>query len=128
MVSLHPLIAVTATVAGLATGASLMPVLAMDVAAPVAAAARHLTSSSFANSDTSGPTPAMYAAIRGAAASETKGTMEVEKIDYVGRHGNGAGSVGYIFYIYFSDASGLKYERFVRVLRTADGTLHVLSA
>ncbi len=54
--------------------------------------------------------------------------MHVEQIDYGGRHDNGGGSVGYIFYVYFSDAAALQYERFVRVLRTADGTLLVLAA
>jgi hypothetical protein len=52
----------------------------------------------------------------------------VVRIDYVGRHDSGAHSAAYIFYVYFSDSSGLKFERFVRVLRTADGTLHVLAA
>jgi len=70
----------------------------------------------------------MYQAIREAAAEETHGDMHVERIDYVGRHDNGGGSVGYIFYVYFSDAAALQYERFVRVLRTADGTLLVLAA
>ena len=75
-----------------------------------------------------GPTPAMYQAIREAAAAETHNEVHVSRIDYIGQHDNGAGSIGYMFYIYFSDSSGLKYERFVRVLRTADGSLHVLAA
>jgi len=45
-----------------------------------------------------------------------------------GANDNGARSVAYIFYVYFSDSSGLECERFVRVLRTADGNLHVLAA
>ncbi len=82
---------------------------------------------SLASAD-AGATPEMYQAIREAAAEETHGDMHVERIDYVGRHNNGGGSVGYIFYVYFSDAAALQYERFVRVLRTADGTLLVLAA
>ena len=75
-----------------------------------------------------GPTPAVYEAIREAAVEETHGDMHIERIDYIGRHDNGGGSVGYIFYVYFSDAATLHYERFIRVLRTADGTLQVLTA
>lgn len=82
---------------------------------------------SLASAD-AGPTPALYQAIREAAVKETHGEMHIERIDYVGRHDNGAGSVGYIFYIYFVDSGGLAYERFIRVLRTSDGTLHVLAA
>ena len=82
---------------------------------------------SLASAD-AGPTPALYQAIREAAAEETRGNVHIERIDYVGRHDNGGGSVGYIFYVYFSDAAALHYERFIRVLRTADGTLHVLTA
>jgi hypothetical protein len=82
---------------------------------------------SLASTD-AGPTPAMHQAIREAAVEETHGDMHVERIDYVGQHDNGGGSVGYIFYVYFSDAAGLHYERFIRVLRTADRTLRVLTA
>lgn len=74
------------------------------------------------------PTPAMYQSIREAAIEETHGDVSVDRIDYVGRHTNGGGAVAYIFYVYFQDSSGLNYERFIRVLRTADGTLHVMSA
>ena len=70
----------------------------------------------------------MDVAIRQAASRESRGVMHVERIDYIGRHDNGARSVAYIFYVYFSDSSGLECERFVRVLRTADGNLHVLAA
>ena len=119
--------AVAVAMAGLTAGASMMPSQALDLIAPLAVVAKHLTSS-FVIRDTSEPTPAMYAAIRGAAASETKGNVHIDRIDYVGRHENGAGSVGFIFYIYFVDRSGPKYERFVRVLRTGDGALHVLAA
>jgi hypothetical protein len=82
---------------------------------------------SLASAD-AGPTPALYQAIKEAAAEETHGSVHLERIDYVGRHDNGGGSVGYIFYVYFSDAAALHYERFIRVLRTADGALHVLTA
>ena len=82
---------------------------------------------SLASAD-AGPTPALYQAIREAAAEETHGNVHIERIDYVGRHDNGGGSVGYIFYVYFSDAAAMHYERFIRVLRTTDGTLHVLTA
>jgi len=52
----------------------------------------------------------------------------VGRIDYVGEHSNGAGTTGYIFYVYFADCeAGLQYERFIRVLKTQDGTLHVLT-
>ncbi len=74
-----------------------------------------------------GATPAMYQAISEAAAEETHGQVHIERMDYVGRHDNGGGSIGYIFYVYFSDMGGLHYERFIRVLRTADGTLDVLT-
>jgi hypothetical protein len=74
-----------------------------------------------------GATPAMYQAISEAAAQETHGQVHIERMDYVGRHDNGGGSIGYIFYVYFSDMGGLHYERFIRVLRTADGTLDVLT-
>jgi hypothetical protein len=70
----------------------------------------------------------MDVAIRQAASQETRGLMHVDRIDFVGRHDNGAHSVAYIFYVYFSDSSGIQFERFVRVLRTADGTLYVLAA
>ncbi len=69
----------------------------------------------------------MDGAIRQAASKETHGLMHVDRIDFVGRHDNGARSVAYIFYVYFSDSSGIEYERFVRVLRTSDGTLQVLA-
>lgn len=120
---LYRLIVVAVVFVGLATGMS----QAGAVISPLGMVARHLTSS-VAIDDSRGPTPAMYVAIRAAAASETKGDMHVDRIDYVGRHTNGAGSVGYIFYVYFADSSGLGYERFVRVLRTQDGTLEVLAA
>lgn len=123
MAILARLILVAVVFVGLATGMS----QAFGVASPLGMVARHLTSS-VAIDDSRGPTPAMYVAIRAAAASETKGDMQVDRIDYVGRHTNGAGSVGYIFYVYFADSSGLGYERFVRVLRTQDGTLQVLAA
>ena len=100
---------------------------ASHVISPLSMAARHLTASRSAG-DSSGPTPEMYVAIREAAAVESSGTMHVDRIDYVGRHNNGSGAVAYIFYIYFADTSGLRYERFVRVLRTSDGTLQVLAA
>ncbi len=100
---------------------------ASHVISPLSMAARHLTASGSVG-DSSGPTPEMYVAIRAAAAVESSGAMHVDRIDYVGRHNNGSGAVGYIFYIYFADTSGLGYERFVRVLRTSDGTLQVLAA
>ena len=75
----------------------------------------------------SGRSPAMYQAIRKEAAEETDGQVQVDRVDYVGHHDNGAGSDGYIFYVYFHDASGMQYERFVRVLHAADGSLHVLA-
>lgn len=71
----------------------------------------------------SGPSPAMYQAIRKEAAEETHGQVQIDRVDYVGHHDNGAGSDGDIFYVYFHDASGMQYERFVRVLHTADGSL-----
>jgi len=78
--------------------------------------------------DSSSPTRSvMDGAIRQAASKETHGLMHVDRIDFVGRHDNGARSVAYIFYVYFSDSSGIEYERFVRVLRTSDGTLQVLA-
>jgi hypothetical protein len=120
---LYRLIVVAVVVAGLGAGAS----QAFNVIAPLAVMARQMTSS-LATRDSSGPTPEMYLAIRSAAAVETHGSTHVDRIDYVGRHGDGAGSVGFIFYIYFADSSGLGYERFVRVLRTGDGTLQVLTA
>ncbi len=122
MGNLHRFIVVAVVLGVLATG-----ILALDVISPLAMVARH-PASSLALGDSSGPTPEMYVAIRDAAAVETSGTMQVDRIDYVGRHDNGAGSVAYIFYIYFADASGLRYERFVRVLHTSDGTLQVLAA
>jgi hypothetical protein len=123
MGTLYRLIVVAVVFVLLATGLS----QAVHVISPLAMVARHLTSS-VSISNSSGPTPAMYVAIRAAAALETNGDMHVDRIDYVGRHENGPGSVGYIFYIYFADSSGLGYERFVRVLRTGDGTLQVLTA
>ena len=123
MGTLHRLIVVAVVFVVLATGMS----QAVHVISPLAMVARHLTSS-LAFGDSRGPTPEMYVAIRSAAAVETSGSVHVDRIDYVGRHENGAGSVAYIFYIYFADSSGLGYERFVRVLRTGDGTLQVLTA
>lgn len=70
----------------------------------------------------------MDVAIRQAASKETRGVMHVERIAYVGRHDNGSRSVAHVFDVYFSDSSGLEYERLVRVLRNADGNLHVLAA
>ena len=123
MGTLQRLIVVAVVVVVVATGMS----QAVHAISPLAMVARHLTSS-VAIADSSGPTPEMYVAIRAAATVETSGTMHVDRIDYVGRHDNGEGSVGYIFFIYFVDSSGLEYQRFVRVLRTEDGTLHVLTA
>ncbi len=118
----HRFIVVAVVLGALATG-----ILALDMISPLPSEARHPTLSP-ALGDSSRPTPEMFVAIRNAVAVETSGTMQVDRIDYVGRHDNGAGSVAYIFYIYFADASGLEYERFVRVLRTSDGTLQVLAA
>jgi hypothetical protein len=120
---LYRLIVVAVVVAGLGAGAS----QAFNMIAPLAMLAKQVTSS-LSIRDSSGPTPEMYLAIRSAAAVETNGGTHVDRIDYVGRHGDGDGAVGYIFYIYFADSSGLGYERFVRVLRTGDGTLHVMTA
>jgi hypothetical protein len=64
--------------------------------------------------------------IQKAAVEETDGEVHLDRVDYVGHHDNGGGADGYIFYVYFHDASGMRYERFVRVLHTADGTLHVV--
>jgi hypothetical protein len=70
----------------------------------------------------------MYQAIQKAAAEDTDGGVHLDRVDYVGHHDNGGGSDGYIFYVYFHDPSGMQNERFIRVLRTADGGLHVLAA
>ena len=98
---LYRLIVVAAVFVGLATGTS----QSLSEISPLGTVARHLTSS-VAIDDSPGPTPAMYVAIRAAAASETNGDMHVDRIDYVGRHNNGAGSVGYIFYVYFAIRAG----------------------
>ncbi len=71
--------------------------------------------------------PELYQAIKEAALEETHGSVQIDRMDYIGRHDNGGGSVGYIFYVYFTDTAALHYERFIRVLRTGDGTLHVLT-
>jgi len=71
------------------------------------------------------PQQAMRATIRSEA---TTAHACVTRIDYVGKHDNGGEATGYIFYVYFTDcAAALHYQRFVRVLRTKDGTLHVLT-
>lgn len=124
MEAIHRVVAVAGALAALATGATLAPGHSMDVVAMVADRLRSLV----VVGNTSGPTPAMYAAIKDAAAQETNGDVHVDRIDYVGLHTNGAGSVAYIFYVYFHDTSRLQFERFVRVLRTSDGSLDVLTA
>lgn len=71
------------------------------------------------------PQQVMKAAIRQEA---SEAHVCVVRIDYVGQHNNGGGATGYIFYVYFTDCeAGIQYERFVRVLRTQDGNLHVLT-
>ncbi len=71
------------------------------------------------------PHQAMKAAIHREA---SEAYVYVMRIDYVGEHNNGAGATGYIFYAYFTDCeAALQHERFVRVLKTQDGTLHVLT-
>jgi hypothetical protein len=71
------------------------------------------------------PHQAMRAAIRSEA---TQAQVCVTRVDYIGQHDNGGGATGYIFYVYLTDCeAALQDERFVRVLRTKDGTLHVLA-
>jgi hypothetical protein len=124
---MHRLLAGAGALAMLTTGASFGFGQSVDMAAPVARVISHLKP--VVNMDGSaGSAEAMDVAIRQAASMETHDEIHVDRIDYVGRHDNGAHSVAFIFYVYFSDSSGLGYERFVRVLRTADGTLHVLAA
>jgi hypothetical protein len=124
---MHRLLAGAGALTVLTTGAGLGFVYSLDVAAPVATVISHLEPA-VTTDGSSGSAKAMDEAIRQAASMETHDEIHVDRIDYVGRHDNGAHSVAFIFYVYFSDSSGLGYERFVRVLRTADGTLHVLAA
>src|SRR5260370_3601602 len=65
-----------------------------------------------------GPTPAVYEAIREAAVEETHGDMHIERIDYIGRHDNGSGAVGYIFYVYFFASATLHYQPLILLLPT----------
>jgi len=125
--AIHRLIAGAGALAVLTTGASLVLGQSLDVTARAVWVISSLNPV-VRMDDSSGPTSAMDVAIRQAASQETRGEMHIDRIDYVGRHDSGAHSAAYIFYVYFSDSSGLKFERFVRVLRTADGTLHVLAA
>lgn len=111
----------------LIAGAALAPDHSLDIAARAASVISNLKPVARMD-DSSRPTRVMDLAIRQAAVQETRGRMHVDRIDFVGRHDNGARSVAYIFYVYFSDSSGIQYERFVRVLRTSDGTLYVLAA
>jgi hypothetical protein len=124
---MHRLLIVAGALAVLTTGATFGFGYSLDVATPVAGVIRHLKPP-VTMDRSSGSAAAMDVAIRQAASMETHDAIHIDRIDYVGRHDNGAHSVAFIFYVYFSDSSGLGYERFVRVLRTADGTLHVLAA
>jgi hypothetical protein len=124
---MHRLLAGAGALTVLTTGATFGFGYSLDVATPVAGVIRHLKPP-VTMDRSSGSAAAMDVAIRQAASMETHDAIHIDRIDYVGRHDNGAHSVAFIFYVYFSDSSGLGYERFVRVLRTADGTLHVLAA
>ena len=124
---MHRLLAGAGALTVLTTGAGLGLAYSLDVAAPVAMVMSHLKPA-VTMDGSSGSAKAMDVAIRQAASVETHGTIHVDRIDYVGRHNSRGSSVAFIFYVYFSDSSGLAYERFVRVLRTGDGTLHVLAA
>ena len=106
----------------------MLPVLAIMLVA-AAVLALSLLGARGSLAAVAGPDPrSARAAISHEAAEEAQGEIHINRIDYVGEHDDGAGSVAYIYYVYFSGANGLQDELFVRVLRTADGTLHVMRA
>jgi hypothetical protein len=111
--AIHRLIAGAGALALLTTEASLVPGQSQDVTARAVWVISSLNPV-VRMDDKSGPTSAMDVAIRQAASKEARGEMHIDRIDYVGRDDSGAHTAAYIFYVYFSDSSGLKYERFVR--------------